>query len=164
MVPPEQTNAEAYYYLKQMQSKTPIVVRLVDGEELRGWIEWYDKDVIKLNREHAPNLLIPKRSIKYLFKEEEERMHKRRRRPPGTRVLGGRLRRASGLTPPARPDADARGGHTLARMNTSALTKKPSPPSPAQNRSRFEGLLRDFVECPTVSVDPDEEGRDRRTA
>ena len=54
MVPPEQTNAEAYYYLKQMQSKTPIVVRLVDGEELRGWIEWYDKDVIKLNREHGP--------------------------------------------------------------------------------------------------------------
>ena len=69
MVPPEQTNAEAYYYLKQMQSRTPIVVRLVDGEELRGWIEWYDKDVIKLNREHAPNLLIPKRSIKYLFKD-----------------------------------------------------------------------------------------------
>ena len=84
MVPPEQTNAEAYYYLKQMQSKTPIVVRLVDGEELRGWIEWYDKDVIKLNREHGPNLLIPKRSIKYLFKEEEERMHKRKFRPPGT--------------------------------------------------------------------------------
>ena len=80
MVPPEQTNAEAYYYLKQMQSKTPIVVRLVDGEELRGWIEWYDKDVIKLNREHAPNLLIPKRSIKYLFKEEEERMHQKRKR------------------------------------------------------------------------------------
>ena len=67
-----------------MQSKTPIVVRLVDGEELRGWIEWYDKDVIKLNRDHAPNLLIPKRSIKYLFKEEEERMHRKRRRPlPG---------------------------------------------------------------------------------
>ena len=84
IVPPEQTNAEAYYYLKQMQSKTPIVVRLVDGEELRGWIEWYDKDVIKLNRDHAPNLLIPKRSIKYLYKEEEERMHKKRRRPlPG---------------------------------------------------------------------------------
>ena len=54
------------------------------GEELRGWIEWYDKDVIKLNRDHAPNLLIPKRSIKYLYKEEEERMHRKRRRPlPG---------------------------------------------------------------------------------
>ena len=79
MVPPDQTNAEAYYYLKQMQSKTAIVVRLLDGEELRGWIEWYDKDVIKLNRENAPNLVIPKHAIKYLFKEEEERQHRRRR-------------------------------------------------------------------------------------
>ena len=79
MVPPEQTNAEAYYYLKQMQSRTPVVVRLLDGEELRGWIEWYDKDVIKLNREGAPNLVVPKHAIKYLFKQEEERQLRRRR-------------------------------------------------------------------------------------
>jgi len=79
-VPPEQTSAEAHYYLKQMQSRTPMVVRLLDGEELRGWIEWYDKDVIKLNREGAPNLVIPKHAIKYLFKEEEERLHRRRQR------------------------------------------------------------------------------------
>jgi host factor-I protein len=77
--PPEQTNAEAFYYLKQMQAKTPVVVRLMDGEELRGWIEWYDKDVIKLNRENAPNLLVTKAAIKYLYKEEEERQHRRRR-------------------------------------------------------------------------------------
>ena len=44
--PPDQTNAESFYYLKQMQARTAIVVRLVDGEELRGWIEWYDKDAI----------------------------------------------------------------------------------------------------------------------
>ena len=77
--PPEQTNAESFYYLKQMQARTPIVVRLVDGEELRGWIEWYDKDAIKLNRENAPNLLLQKHAIKYLFKEEEERQFRRRR-------------------------------------------------------------------------------------
>jgi len=35
MAPPEQTNAEAFYYLKQMQSRTPIVVKLLDGEEIR---------------------------------------------------------------------------------------------------------------------------------
>ena len=58
--PPDQTNAESFYYLKQMQARTPIVVRLVDGEELRGWIEWYDKDALKLNRENAPNLLLQK--------------------------------------------------------------------------------------------------------
>ena len=41
--PPEQTNAEQFYYLKQMGAKTAMVVLLVDGQELRGWIEWYDK-------------------------------------------------------------------------------------------------------------------------
>ncbi|PYQ55320.1 MAG: hypothetical protein DMF53_28315 [Acidobacteria bacterium] len=40
--PPEQTNAEEFYYLKQMAAKTPMVVILVNDEELRGWIEWYD--------------------------------------------------------------------------------------------------------------------------
>ena len=80
MVPPEQTNAEAFYYLKQMQARTPIVVRLLDGEEIRGWIEWYDKDVLKVNREGAPNLLIPKHAIKYLYKQEEERQMRRRER------------------------------------------------------------------------------------
>ena len=96
LVPPEQTNAEAFYYLKQMQSRTPIVVRLLDGEELRGWIEWYDKDVIKLNRENAPNLVVPKHSIKYLYKEEEERQFRRRRprpddrSPEGAEPSGGR--------------------------------------------------------------------------
>src|SRR5271165_3889267 len=40
--PPEQTNAENFYYQKQMQSRTPMVIVLRDGEEVRGIIEWYD--------------------------------------------------------------------------------------------------------------------------
>jgi sRNA-binding regulator protein Hfq len=71
-VPPEQTNAESYYYLKQMAAKTPMVVVLNDGEEIRGWIEWYDKNCLKVNRDRGPNLLIPKTSIKYLFKQDED--------------------------------------------------------------------------------------------
>ena len=70
-VPPEQTNAESYYYLKQMAAKTPMVVVLNDGEQIHGWIEWYDRNCLKLNRERGPNLLIPKTSIKYLYKEAE---------------------------------------------------------------------------------------------
>ena len=81
--PPEQTNAEEFYYLKQMASKTSMVVVLTDGEELRGWIEWYDKAAIKLNRHSGPNLLIPKHSIRYLFKEEELR-----RRPRAAKAEG----------------------------------------------------------------------------
>jgi sRNA-binding regulator protein Hfq len=72
-VPPEQTNAEEYYYLKQMANKTPMVVLLTDGEEIRGIIEWYDKNCIKVNREEDPNLLIPKHVIKYMYKEFEDK-------------------------------------------------------------------------------------------
>ncbi len=77
--PPEQTNAEEFYYIKQMAAKTPMVVVLLDGEELRGWIEWYDKSAIKLNRHGDPNLLVPKHNIRYMFKEEELRRRGRRR-------------------------------------------------------------------------------------
>jgi len=70
--PPEQTNAENFYYQKQMQSKTPMVMVLRDGEEIHGIIEWYDKTCIKVVREDGgPNLMIYKPAIKYMFKEEE---------------------------------------------------------------------------------------------
>ncbi|HEX9637603.1 MAG TPA: RNA chaperone Hfq [Acidobacteriota bacterium] len=70
-VPPETTNAESFYYLKQMNNRTPMVVVLNDGEELRGIIEWYDRQCLKVNRDHAPNLLILKHNIKYMYKQEE---------------------------------------------------------------------------------------------
>ena len=70
--PPEQTNAEQFYYSKQMQSKTHMVVLLTDGEQLEGVIEWYDRDCLKLNRDGAPNLLLYKHCIKYLYKAGPE--------------------------------------------------------------------------------------------
>jgi sRNA-binding regulator protein Hfq len=69
--PPETTNAESFYYVKQMNARTPMVIVMTDGEEIRGWIEWYDRNCLKVNREGAPNLLIQKHCIKYLFKEDE---------------------------------------------------------------------------------------------
>jgi host factor-I protein len=70
--PPEQTNAENFYYQKQMQSRTPMVIVLRDGEEVHGIIEWYDRNCIKVNREDGePNLMIYKPAIKYMFKEGE---------------------------------------------------------------------------------------------
>jgi len=69
--PPDQTSAEAFYYLKQMNARTPMVVVLNDGEELHGVIEWYDKGAIKVNRVGAPNLLVMKPCVKYMYKAEE---------------------------------------------------------------------------------------------
>ena len=70
--PPDATSAEAFYYLKQMNARTPMVVVLDDGLQLRGHIEWYDRNCIKVNREDAPNLLVFKHAIRYLYKQEEE--------------------------------------------------------------------------------------------
>ncbi len=69
--PPEQTNAENFYYLKQMGAKTPVIVALNDGEELHGWIEWYDKDCIKVHCFNEMNMLVYKHSIKYIYKERQ---------------------------------------------------------------------------------------------
>ncbi len=72
LTPPEQTNAENFYYQKQMQGRTPMVIVLRDGEEVRGIIEWYDRNCIKVNRESGePNLMIYKPAIKYMYKEGE---------------------------------------------------------------------------------------------
>jgi sRNA-binding regulator protein Hfq len=70
-IPPEQTNAESFYYKKQMDAHTPMVLVLRDNEELRGTIEWYDKNSIKLHRNEGPNLLILKHNIKYMYKDEK---------------------------------------------------------------------------------------------
>ena len=71
--PPEQTSAESFYYLKQMQSRTPMVVVLTSDEVIRGVIEWYDKNCIKVHRPNEPNLLIMKSAIRYVYKENENK-------------------------------------------------------------------------------------------
>jgi host factor-I protein len=71
-VPPDQTNAENFYYVKQMQAKTHMVFVLRDGEKLRGVIEWYDKSCLKVNRDGEPNLLLYKPNIKYMYKDEQQ--------------------------------------------------------------------------------------------
>lgn len=69
--PPIETFAEVFYYRKQIDARTEMVVVLQDGEEIRGTIEWYDIDALKINRRDQPNILLPKHSIKYMFKAED---------------------------------------------------------------------------------------------
>lgn len=66
-----ETNAEIFYYKKQINSRTLMVLILQDGEEIEGTIEWYDRDALKVNRADAPNVLILKHNIKYMFKAED---------------------------------------------------------------------------------------------
>jgi host factor-I protein len=44
-------------------------VKLVDGEIVRGWIEYYDRNIIRVTRDGKPNLFIFKHQIAYLAEE-----------------------------------------------------------------------------------------------
>src|SRR6266850_1302325 len=71
--PNDQTNAENFYYVKQIQNKTPMVFVLQDGETVHGVIDWYDRNSIKLARSSEPGLLLLKHYIKYMYKENEDK-------------------------------------------------------------------------------------------
>ena len=60
------SHAEAFYFQKQMQTQTPMVFVLEDGEQIHGVVEWFDRDSIKV-RNHTRTLIF-KRGIKYLYK------------------------------------------------------------------------------------------------
>jgi hypothetical protein len=65
------TYAEVFYYKKQIDAHTLMVVVLRDGEEIEGTIEWYDREALKINRQNEPNVLLLKHNIKYLYKAED---------------------------------------------------------------------------------------------
>jgi host factor-I protein len=57
-------------YLKQLiESATPVRIKMVDGEEVKGTVEYYDQSFIRLTRQGEPNLFIFKHDIKYLVEE-----------------------------------------------------------------------------------------------
>jgi sRNA-binding regulator protein Hfq len=58
--------AELFYLQKQIQSQTPMVIVLEDGEKLEGQIEWYDRGVLKIRG--RAKTLIYKSAIKYMYK------------------------------------------------------------------------------------------------
>jgi host factor-I protein len=67
--PPEETFEEAAF-LKNLGEKQRLVsVKLMDGQTVRGWIEYYDKKMVRLTREGAPNLFIFKHEIMYIAEE-----------------------------------------------------------------------------------------------
>ena len=66
---PETTFREAEYIDRLSKTRTPVVVKLIDGEEVRGWIEYYDKDIIRITRDTQPNLFIYKNRVKYLYED-----------------------------------------------------------------------------------------------
>ena len=78
--PPDETFHEATYLKALGEKQTPVSIKLLDGEIVRGWIEYYDQKMIRLTREGAPNLFIFKDEILYIS-EDGSSSRKPRREP-----------------------------------------------------------------------------------
>lgn len=68
---PEPSHAEVFYFQKQVQAQTPMVVVLDDGEKLEGVIEWFDKDSLKLRLTNLQRVLVYKTAVKFIHKAGE---------------------------------------------------------------------------------------------
>ncbi len=71
--PPDETNLEAEYLKQLGEKQKPVSIKLLDGEVVRGWIEYYDRDMVRLTREGAPNLFIYKHEIAYIAEDKAQR-------------------------------------------------------------------------------------------
>ena len=67
--PPEETLEEAGFLKALGEKQKPVSVKLMDGQTVTGWIEYYDKNMIRLTREGAPNLFIFKHEIMYIAED-----------------------------------------------------------------------------------------------
>lgn len=64
--PPEETFEEGGFLKALGEKQKQVTVKLMDGQTMTGWIEYYDKNMIRLTREGAPNLFIFKHEIMYI--------------------------------------------------------------------------------------------------
>lgn len=69
IVPPEETSEEAAYLKSLSEKQKPVSVKLADGEIVQGWIEYYDRNMVRLTREGKPNLFIFKHEIAYIAED-----------------------------------------------------------------------------------------------
>ncbi len=75
----DSSHAEVFYFQKQIQAQTRMIVMLENGDELEGVIEWYDRFAIKLRNVGRGGLqngartrvLVYKDSIRYIYKAGE---------------------------------------------------------------------------------------------
>ncbi len=67
--PPEDTFEEAAYLKALGEKQRSVSVKLLGGEVVRGWIEYYDRNMVRLTRDGAPNLFIFKHDIMYIAEE-----------------------------------------------------------------------------------------------
>ena len=71
--PPEDTFEEAAFLKTLGEKQKSVSVKLMDGQTVQGWIEYYDKNMVRLTRQGAPNLFIFKHQIMYIAEDGKKK-------------------------------------------------------------------------------------------
>ena len=68
-LPPEETREEAAYLKDLGEKQKPVSIKLMGGEIVQGWVEYYDRNMLRLTRDGQPNLFIYKHEIMYIAED-----------------------------------------------------------------------------------------------
>jgi hypothetical protein len=78
--PPENTNMETLFIVQNKEKQNRVTIKLTGGQTVSGWIEYYDKDLVKIRSEKPPHLLIRKSSIIYMHEDTSPGETKKKRK------------------------------------------------------------------------------------
>jgi hypothetical protein len=69
--PPDATGDEAAYLALLREKRTPVAVEMLDGTVFRGVIEYYDRDMLKVNRLDGagPNVFVRKKHVRQMWED-----------------------------------------------------------------------------------------------
>ena len=71
--PPGETGQEALYLRSLSDRQINVIIKLNDGETVRGWIEYFDDGMLRLTRDGKPNLFIYKHQIQTISEAGKKR-------------------------------------------------------------------------------------------
>ena len=69
---PETTQAEATFFLRQIEQHAPLVFKLRDGETLRGVVEWQDRGALRVALADGGHVILQKHAVATIHRVADE--------------------------------------------------------------------------------------------
>ncbi len=70
--PRESTGEEATYLEHRHKAKLPLIVHMTSGEQHRGTVEAFDREMIKVTRFKGPSVVVRKSDIRFMVEDRRD--------------------------------------------------------------------------------------------
>ncbi len=74
--PKEKTLREVKFISRKSEERSTVLVKLKSGDEVKGWIEYYDKSFIRVTVNNGSNKFIFKKDILYIAEIGKDKLRK----------------------------------------------------------------------------------------